>query len=282
MTRRLALGLTLLLAAAPACAGEIKSGSFDVDGVKIAYTVRGAGPPVLLIHGWIASGVLNWDLPGVTADLAKDFQVITMDVRGHGLSDKPTKENLYGPELVDDVARLLDHLKIKDAHIVGYSMGGIITAKFAAKHPKRCRSATLCGMGWLAPGGVGQRFFAQIGKKNSSPTPQELCGRSLAMLTLTREELLSIKIPVAVIVGDKDPCFGLYVKPLQPVRKDWPVVEIKNAGHLSCVVDPQFKDELHKWLNKLVASPSKPAQPSTVSSPSGKRTGAGLARISRP
>src|SRR5262245_43153068 len=97
---------------------------FDSKGVKIAYSVQGKGEPVVLIHGFLSSGGINWDLPGVTALLAKDFQVITLDVRGHGQSDKPTKEDAYGPELVEDVVRLLGHLKIKKAHIVGYSMGG--------------------------------------------------------------------------------------------------------------------------------------------------------------
>ncbi|MCE9547954.1 MAG: alpha/beta hydrolase [Planctomycetia bacterium] len=58
--------------------------------------------------------------------MSKNFQVIALDVRGHGLSDKPTREDAYGPELVGDVIRLMDHLHIKKAHIVGYSMGGII------------------------------------------------------------------------------------------------------------------------------------------------------------
>ena len=50
--------------------------SFDSNGVKIAYTVRGQGEPVVLIHGWLSSGWINWDLPGVAQLLAKDHQVI--------------------------------------------------------------------------------------------------------------------------------------------------------------------------------------------------------------
>jgi pimeloyl-ACP methyl ester carboxylesterase len=97
--------------------------TFDSNGVKIAYFVQGQGEPVVLIHGWLSSAGVNWALPGISGLLAKDHQVIALDVRGHGLSDKPTKEEAYGPELVEDIVRLLDHLKIKKAHIVGYSMG---------------------------------------------------------------------------------------------------------------------------------------------------------------
>src|SRR5262249_56126141 len=120
--------------------------SFTSNGVKIASFTQGKGEPVVLIHGWLSSAGVNWALPGISGLLAKDFQVIALDVRGHGLSDKPAKEEAYGPELVEDVVRLLDHLKIKKAHIVGYSMGGIITANFMVKHPDPVLSRTLARM----------------------------------------------------------------------------------------------------------------------------------------
>jgi pimeloyl-ACP methyl ester carboxylesterase len=240
------------VAASPSLAGAggLSIKSFKSNGVNIVYATRGQGEPVVLIHGWLASAGLNWELPGISTALAKDFRVIQMDVRGHGLSDKPKKEELYAMELVEDVARLLDHLKIKKAHIVGYSMGGIIAAKFAVKHPGRVHSLTLGGMGWLERGGVGQWFFDQIGKNNPNADALALCGRSLAKLALSRDELKSIKAPVTVLVGDRDPVKELYVKPLRAVRKDWPVVEIRDADHLTCVVRPQFKEEIHRWLTK--------------------------------
>jgi poly(3-hydroxyalkanoate) synthetase len=100
--------------------------TFDSNGVKINYSVKGKGEPVILIHGWLSSGWINWDLPGTTSLLAKDHRVIWLDMPAHGRSDKPTKDEAYGPELVEHVIRLMDHLKIKKAHIVGYSMGGIM------------------------------------------------------------------------------------------------------------------------------------------------------------
>src|SRR5262245_5193076 len=70
----------------------------DANGVKIAYTVQGKGEPVVLIHGWLSSGWINWDLPGTVSLLAKDHLVITLDMPAHGLSDKPTKDDAYGLE----------------------------------------------------------------------------------------------------------------------------------------------------------------------------------------
>ena len=63
-------------------------------------------------------------------------------------------------------------------------------------------------------------------------------------------ELRAINVPVEIIVGDRDPTKRLYVTPLQQVRKDWPVIEIKDAGHLNCIVKPQFKEAIAEWLSK--------------------------------
>ena len=225
--------------------------TFDSNGTKIAYVVEGQGEPVVLIHGWLSSAAINWALPGTSTLLAKNYQVIALDVRGHGQSDKPTREEAYGPELVEDVVRLLDHLKIKKAHVVGYSMGGIIAGYYIVKHPDRVLSGTLGGMGWLKTGDVGQWGFAQIGKNDRNPKAVAVCGRSLAKLALTEEQIKSIQVPVTVLVGDQDDLIKkLYVVPLEKVRKDWPVVEIKDANHITCILKPQFREEIAAWLKK--------------------------------
>lgn len=225
--------------------------TFDSKGTKISYSVQGKGEPVVLIHGWLASSYLNWELPGISALLAKDYQVIALDVRGHGQSDKPENEEDYGPELVEDVLRLMDHLKIEKAHIVGYSMGGIIAGNFIVKHPDRVLTGLLGGMGWLKKGGVGEVGFAQIAKKDKNPKAVQLCGRSLAKLSLTEDEIKGIKVPVTVLVGDKDDLINkLYVEPLKPVRKDWPVTEIKDGNHITTIMKPQFREEIAAWLKK--------------------------------
>jgi pimeloyl-ACP methyl ester carboxylesterase len=225
--------------------------TLDANGVKVSYSVQGKGEPVVLIHGWLSSAGLNWELPGISSLLARDFQVIGLDVRGHGSSDKPTTEDAYGTELVEDVVRILDHLKIAKAHVVGYSMGGIIAGNFIARHPDRVLSGAITGMGWLKTGGLGQWTFAQIGKNDPNAKAFAVCGRSLAKLALTEDQIKSIRVPVIVMVADKDDLIKrLYVEPLERVRKDWAVVEIKDANHLSCIIKPQFRDELAAWLKR--------------------------------
>src|SRR5262249_1021602 len=139
-----------LVAAALVAAGTLPASAerFNSDGVQIHYTVTGEGEPVILIHGLCSSAKRNWELPGITAVLAKRYQVIPVDCRGHGQSDKPEAEGEYGAKMVEDVVQLMDHLHIEKARVVGYSMGGIITMKLTVMHPERVRLAVLGGMGW--------------------------------------------------------------------------------------------------------------------------------------
>ncbi|HVX13227.1 MAG TPA: alpha/beta hydrolase [Pirellulales bacterium] len=249
-----------------------KMQTFDADGLKIAYFDEGQGEPVILIHGWLSSSGINWVLPGTSGQLAKNFRVVALDVRGHGQSDKPTEEEAYGPELVEDVVRLMDHLKIERAHIVGYSMGGLIAANFIAKHPERVRSGTLGGMGWMKDRGGAQWLFQQIGKKDKDAKALTVCGRSLAKLALTEDEIKSIRVPVTVLVGSNDRGIqGLYIDSLKKVRPDWPVVEIEGGTHITTIAKESFRDELTGWLKKQsAAEKSKSAPAGKNETPAGK------------
>jgi len=251
--KAVALGLiaVLCLAGRGWAADEVKiqSGSFDSDGVKIAYIEAGTGDPVVLVHGLYSSARMNWVLPGEFQMLAQHYHVIAPDLRGHGNSDKPTDESAYGQPMVEDVARLMDHLNIPKAQIVGYSLGGIIVMKFMVDHPRRVSAAALGGMGWLRDGSFEQRIFEGMGNANASGTPPA-CVHGIAKLAITEEQLKGIQVPVEILVGDRDPCKRMYVDPLEPVRPDWPVVVIDGAGHISCIVKDQFKSELVKWIDK--------------------------------
>ena len=141
----IAVGLVLFVKASLGAEDQF----FDSNGVKIHYVVMGRGEPVVLIHGYAANIQFQWVLPGILNALAKDYQVIALDLRGHGRSGKPHDASMYGIEVVEDVVRLLDHLKIQKAHVVGYSIGAFITLKLITTHPDRILSATLGGGGWV-------------------------------------------------------------------------------------------------------------------------------------
>ena len=226
-----------------------KMQTLEVKGVKLRYYSEGTGPAVVLIHGLHSSARINWQVNQVFADLAKSHQVIALDLPGHGASDKPEDEAAYGTQMVEDVVALMDHLKIDKAHVVGYSMGGMIALKLIVTHPDRVLSGTLGGMGWLRDGSRLQQFWERMPVRDGARTPGA-CSQSLGKLAVTEAELKAVKIPMAVFVGDRDPVKRLYVTPLQSVRNDWPVTEIPDAGHLNCIVKPEFRNGVTKWVEQ--------------------------------
>lgn len=230
-------------------ADAAKEDDFDAKGVKIHYITKGDGEPVMMIHGFLSSAGINWILAGTFEALAKDHRVIALDMPGHGKSDKPLDPNAYGNQLVEDVILLMDHLSIPKAHIVGYSMGGMIAMKLVCTHPDRVLSCSLGGMGWFKEGSPIQKGWDRAPVKDPSQ-PLEICFHSLAKLYVNEEQVNAIKIPIECLVGDHDPCKFMYVEPLEKARPDIPVVVITDAGHLDCIVKQQYRDELVKWINK--------------------------------
>lgn len=221
---------------------------FDSAGVKIHYAVQGKGEPVILIHGLYSNGRMNWDAPGITAQLAQHFQVITLDCRGHGRSGKPRTEEAYGTNMVEDVIRLMDHLNIKQARVAGYSMGGMIAMKLTVTHPNRVTELVLGGMGWHKAGAPMNRVWDEVEHDRFLVPPA--CARSFPQLAVTEAEIKAVKIPVTVIVGEHDPCREWYVAPLHQVRPEWPIHLIAGAGHLDCIAKPNFKTQLAAALEK--------------------------------
>lgn len=105
----------------------------------------GTGEPVILVHGFTGSLDRGFIDSGVVSALAQHYHVIALDNRGHGKSGKPHDPKQYGREMGQDVIRLMDHLRIQKAHLVGYSLGGVISAQLLALHPERFITATVAG-----------------------------------------------------------------------------------------------------------------------------------------
>lgn len=135
---------------------------FDSNGVKIRYVTAGKGEAVVLIHGWMGdSSMWGQDIFGNTRlQPAEGFQAIAFDCRGHGKSDKPHDQAKYGTEMAADVVRLLDHLQIKKAHLIGYSSGSFIAGKVVAMHPDRVISVIYGGQAPVIVGKVKATDFS--------------------------------------------------------------------------------------------------------------------------
>jgi pimeloyl-ACP methyl ester carboxylesterase len=194
-------------------------------------------------------------MPGTMAQLANHYQVIAFDNRGHGQSGKPEAEDQYGVQMAVDVVRLMDHLQLPKAHVVGYSLGGMITMRLLTLHPERVSSAVLGGMGWLKAGSPLQHFWDAFQTRGGSNVPAA-CLAGIAKLAVTEAEVKLVRVPVSIIVGDRDPCRRLYVEPLVRVRPDWPEHLIKDAGHLNCIMKPEFKAQIEAALARNRAKPA--------------------------
>jgi pimeloyl-ACP methyl ester carboxylesterase len=114
-------------------------------GVRIYYQFEGTGEPLVMLHGLSDS---QWGLRalGYVEPLKERFQVILIDARGHGYSDKPYPPNAYAPTLLaGDVLAVLDKLQIGQTHLFGYSLGGWIGLSLAQQAPTRLASLTVGG-----------------------------------------------------------------------------------------------------------------------------------------
>lgn len=111
----------------------------DIRGARINYETHGEGEPLVLITG-LGGDLHSWR--SMVTILSKDFHVIVLDNRGSGQTVMPD-DAFSVADMADDVAGLLDHLKIARAHVLGQSMGGNIAQEVALRHPERTNCLVL-------------------------------------------------------------------------------------------------------------------------------------------
>jgi pimeloyl-ACP methyl ester carboxylesterase len=115
----------------------------QVNGIKLNYESHGSGTPLVFIHG-LGSCLDDWEHQ--IAHFAKSYRVITLDLRGHGRSDKPDAR--YSMQLfASDIAVLLNSLRLEAAHIVGLSLGGGVAFQLALDSPEIVRTLTVVNSG---------------------------------------------------------------------------------------------------------------------------------------
>ncbi len=117
----------------------------NVNGVNLYYEEAGSGTPLLFLHEF-AGDYRSWE-PQMRF-FARRYRCITYSCRGYPGSDIPDQPEQYSQDLhIADAVGLLDHLKIKQAHLVGCSMGSFTTLYVGLKHPQRCLSLTISATG---------------------------------------------------------------------------------------------------------------------------------------
>jgi pimeloyl-ACP methyl ester carboxylesterase len=287
LSRRSVLALGAFLVGAGR-ASAFEGRFFDSAGTRIRYIEEGQGEPVVLIHGYTSDTENQWVRPGVFAALAARHRVFAMDARGHGLSGKPHDPAQYGPEMGFDITRLLDHLGIRRAHIVGYSMGAHIVAQLLTLRPERFLTATLGGASgrrnWTAEDqrrvdiesaemdeGLLRSQILRLWPRNEPPpTDQQLRERSAQQLAgkdpralaavrrsnpaqvVTEAQMAAITTPTLGIVGTADPYLREFEQ-LKAVMPQLKLVTIEGASHGSAPGRPEFARAI---LDFLAAHPT--------------------------
>jgi pimeloyl-ACP methyl ester carboxylesterase len=274
--------LALLLQAWPLAAQDR---FFDSNGVQIRYIDQGAGEPIVLIHGLLGNIEGSWGDIGIIASLSKDHRVIAFDVRGHGKSGKPSEADAYGQQMCLDIVRLLDHLKIQRAHIVGYSNGGRIVAKLLTTNPERFLTATMGGSSGTRTWGPADEKAAQdqideltkgipfqaailsgwpadqppptedvirarseaIVARGNDPLAHAALARTRRALLVTNDEMAAVKVPTLAIVGSADRMVN-GVREIQRVMNGLKVVVIEGARHEDAPRRPEFVNALREFI----------------------------------
>ena len=194
-------------------------------GVRIYYEVEGAGPPLVLHHGAFGSGA-DWREFSYADELKRDHQLVLLDARGHGKSDKPYDPAAYDLRLrALDVVAVLDELRIGQADYLGYSMGGWIGFGLAKHAPHRFESLIIGGAhpyddkmnSFRArlpeePAAFVEMLAPAFGSYMSPAMRERLLAndlKALHALTQDRQSLAdvlpSMRMPCLLFVGEADP-----------------------------------------------------------------------------
>jgi pimeloyl-ACP methyl ester carboxylesterase len=260
-------------------AGEGEPRRFtSFDGTEISYRVwgeRGARPPVVLHHGFVADAETNWVLPGVVGALRDaGREVIAPDARGHGLSQKPHDPACYGEaNMARDLGALVAELGLGEIDLVGYSMGAVVSLLYASRGEGVRRLVVGgVGSGVVECGGVDRRIVsnesitaaleAEDAEQLARLDPAAAAFRRLAdALGADRRALLAqassihrdgvalerIAAPTLLLAGAEDPLADrpeVLVAEIPGAR-----LQMLSGDHMAVVGDPSFAASIAAFLD---------------------------------
>jgi pimeloyl-ACP methyl ester carboxylesterase len=255
---------------------------FDSNGVNIHYVIGGEGEPVILLHGFVFSIGPAWIAGGLFDTLSRRNCVVAMDLRGHGQSGKPHDPKRYGLEMVNDVLRLMDHLSFDQAHLVGYSLGGMLACKCLEVASQRLRSVVLGGAAWVRKGDSTHRSWPPLaemldrvrpGETLSShfwPSPdtrpprevQDLVdgndpaalaavARGMLDVTIDEHVLRANRVPTLAICADHDPVTA-NVLAMKSVMHSLTVQVVPGFDHNTLPASKQFGEAVRDFVGSAM------------------------------
>ncbi|MBB6341334.1 pimeloyl-ACP methyl ester carboxylesterase [Pseudomonas fluvialis] len=252
---------------------------------QLHYEEYGQGEPLLLVHG-LGSSIRDWEYQ--IPVLSQHYRVIALDVRGHGHSDKP-RQRYRIATFAADVAALIEHLELKQVHLVGISMGGMIGFQLGVDRPELLQSLTIVNSGpevkphslrdcveiakrWLLSRllsldtiakALGKLLFpkpeqAELRRKIEQRWPENDKRAYLASLDAiigwgVREHLARINCPTLVVTADRDytpvSLKEAYVRELSDAR----LVVIEDSRHATPLDQPErFNQTLLEFIRSHV------------------------------
>jgi pimeloyl-ACP methyl ester carboxylesterase len=249
-----------------------------LNGIGLAYDDGGAGPPVLLGHGYSATRRM-WDSQRLA--LESRYRLITWDMRGHGETASPDDPAQYSADLtVGDMRALLRHLGVERAVIGGLSLGGYMSLAFHRAHPGMVRALVIAdsGPGYRNPevraawnaraaeraealeargldalGGAGREMREAIRHHRSA---RHLAHAARGMLAQQDARVIDalpgVRVPTLIVVGDRDEPFRA---PSEYMAKKIPGARLEvipDAGHAANLDQPEaFNRVLLDFLDAL-------------------------------
>lgn len=244
---------------------------FFNQGLSLHYQLAGTGQPTLLLHGGSVSYEQNYQAFGWTDCLVSHgLQVIGLDFRGHGRSDKPADAQCYGVlPLARDALALMDHLGIQRCNLLGYSMGSAVALQLVRMAPERFARAVLMGTG-DALMGVGPLVISAVLPQLADAVlrdsyPEDLPAHVRAYWKLVRKsdghpqaialafqgefpaispaDVAKISVPILVVSGDSDPVLG-QGRTLASTLLNGQYLEVVGADHFSLAADVAVQDQV--------------------------------------
>jgi len=279
--------LPVLTAPAASAILAFKMPYLSVEGLNIHYKERGQGFPIVFIHGYTGN-LRNWILQ--VRALAKTYRTISPDLRGHGLSVKPTQREDYSLELfAADVHGLLDALAVPECYLVGHSMGGMVAQEFILRYPDMVRALVLVDTAADLPQDIPWEERARLlelartegmeavfdemmrtqplGSQVVEENPELIavwreqflmtslegylyCGQAIGSRRPLLDELSQVRVPTLIVCGELDEPF---LEPSQRMHQRIPdseLVIIADAGHTPILEKPL---EFNKALLSFLA-----------------------------
>lgn len=196
-------------------------GHAEINGMKMYYEILGAGRPLVLIHG--GGSTIESNFGRIIPMLAKNRMVIAVELQAHGRTSDRNADLTFEQD-ADDIAALLNHLKIDKADFLGFSNGGTTTLQLAIRHPKIVNKIILASA-LSKRTGVPSGFWDFMKQAKLENMPQELKEAYLAVAAkpaglqvmhdrdakrmvnfkdISDKEIEAIKAPALILIGDKD------------------------------------------------------------------------------